>query len=403
MRIGIVCDEYPPGPHGGLGTCARVLGRAFVERGHEVRVIGSYPAGYGGADHETDGGVRVWRLREPAHRLGWIQARAAVFRRIAAWARTGEIDVVEVADWRGPAALWPKLPVPVIVRMNGSMAFFASELGRPIAGTGLWLERASLRRADAWCAASRYTADRTAALFGLDRPPATVLYNPVEPPAEVPDPGIRSDCDVVFTGTLTAKKGVVSLIRAWRDVLSAVPQARLHLFGKDSATDDAPSMRALLLAELTGPGEAASVSFHGHVHRERLFEALRAARAAVFPSYAEAFGIAPFEAMARGCPTIYTSRQPGPELVRDQEDALLVDPDSPPQIAAAIVRLLTAREFAEALGHRGKRRVLTTFTSAVMVPRNLEFFNTVIEEFGQARRRAKDSATQRPAQAASLR
>lgn len=126
----------------------QVLGRALVRAGHEVRVAGMYPASYPALDYEEDSGVRVWRLRRPAGRFDWVAARYRLFRKVARWSRDGEIDLVEVPDWGGLAAGWPQLPVPVIVRLNGSISYFAAELERPIRRAAFWLERASLRRAD---------------------------------------------------------------------------------------------------------------------------------------------------------------------------------------------------------------------------------------------------------------
>ena len=380
MNICFVCNEYPPGAHGGLGTFTRVLGRALVKAGHRVRVTGYYPATYGGQPHERDEGVEVWRHVEPAGRLGWIAARHAVYRQVAGWARAGEVDVIEVADWFGPAAGWPRLPVPVVARLNGSATFFAGELDRAVGRVAFALERASLRRVDDWSSASAFTAERTRALFKLERPPATILYNPVEPPEGLAEPVVRSTAQLVFTGTLTAKKGVVSLIRAWPAVLAAVPAAELHLYGKDATAESGGSMREHLAGLLASSG-AGGVTFHGHVAREEIFTALQRARAAVFPSYAEAFGIAPFEAMVRGCPTIYTTRQPGPELVRDGVDGLLVDPDDPGAIAEGLVRLLRDDALAAALGAQGRRRVLERYSSTAMLPQNEAFFARAIAEF----------------------
>lgn len=383
MNICFVCSEYPPGPHGGLGTFTRVLGRALARQGHGVRVIGTYPDAQASA-YEEDEGVRVWRLRVPAHRYGWIRGRAELFRRVATWSRAGEVDLVEVADWQGAAAGWPALPVPVVARLNGSQAFFADELGRPLRRVAFWLERASLRRVDAWCSASEYVARRTAALFGLSSGPDAVLHNPVELPDLPAHPVERSRNRIIFTGTLTPKKGVLSLARAWNTVNASRPAAELHFYGKDGVTDDGASMVGALRS-LLSPGAASSVTFHGHVAREVIFDAARTARGAVFPSYAEAFGIAPFETMARECPTIYTTRQPGPELVRDAVDGLLVDPDRPDQIAAGLLRILDDDALASRLGRQGRERVAASYAVDRVLPQNEAFYLRALSAFHAGR------------------
>jgi len=63
MNILYICDEYPPGKHGGIGTAVQLLARTMVQRGHNVVVAGFYDWGYGGDDHFEDQGVLVYRFR----------------------------------------------------------------------------------------------------------------------------------------------------------------------------------------------------------------------------------------------------------------------------------------------------------------------------------------------------
>lgn len=378
MRVVFVCDEYPPGPHGGIGTMVRTIARGLVAEGHEVRVVGSYPRDYPAPDHEVDEGVQVWRQRVPRGPLGWVRARVALRARVARWCHEGTADVVEVTDWAGPAAGWPRLPVPVVARLNGSATFFAAELDRRVKTTTRLLELLSLRRADYWASTSRYTAERTRALFDLPGEADAVLPNAVvvPPPSTVP----RSRHKVVFSGTLTHKKGVRSLIEAWPQVLASVPGAELHLYGKDGRNESGGSMREELLSRLTAAA-AEHVVFHGHVPSHELLGALAEARAAVFPSYAEAFAHAPLEAMAAGCPTIYTRRGSGPELMTSEVDGLLVDPDDRGAIAAAIVRLLTDDELAARLGEAGRATVAERFSAQWLVRATAQFYLRCAEGF----------------------
>ena len=375
MKICFVCCEYPPCAHGGIGTLTQMLARNLVRAGHEVRVAGIRSGAPRAAACRSDEGVRVWEAGEPGHRLGWIGARYELFRMISGWCGQGAIDLVEVPDYQGWAANWPALPVPVVSRLNGCGAYFAREMGVKPRRTTYWLERASLRRADAWCSSSRYTAEKTRQVFALERP-GTVIYNPVELPPPASDEA-RSRSRVVFSGTLTAKKGVLSLARAWPSVVRVRPDAELHIFGKELAGS---SMRERLVQEL-GAEYAAAVHFHGHVARDVLFDELRRARAAVFPSYAEAFAIAPLEAMACGCPTVYSERGSGPELMEHGRDGLLIDPDRPGEIAGALLLLLNHDETARRLGHAGRERVEQAFTIGRLLGENLAFYQQCRSRF----------------------
>jgi glycosyltransferase involved in cell wall biosynthesis len=376
MKACFVCSEYPPSLHGGIGTFTRLLARALRRRGHEVRVVGVYPQGSATPRQQDDDGVRVWRLAEPATPAGWIAARFALYELVRRWSRAGEIDFVEVPDYAGWSAGWRRLPVPVISRLHGAATYFAAETGGRVMPLTRWLERSSLRRADFRCAVSHYTARRTEALFGLPQGSHTVLHNPIEVPP-VSGWGARSPDRVVFSGTLTAKKGILGLIEAWPLVVQRCPHARLHVYGKDSANGNGESMAAHLRNRLGA--HDGSVVWHGHVPRETLLGALATARAAVFPSHAEAFAMAPLEAMASGCPTVYSARGSGPELAEHGREILLVDPDSPTAIADAVVALLSSGELAERIGAAGRARVAGHFSLDRLVGENEAFFRRCVE------------------------
>lgn len=380
MKICFVCDEYPPGPHGGLGTMTRVLARALVRSGHEVRVVGVYRPYYPAPDFEEDQGVRVWRLRQKRMRGGWLLARHELYRMVAGWARHGEMDLVEGPDTEGWFAGWPRLPVPVVQRSNGSYSYFAHELGRVIDRTTFRLERWSYRRATAWAAVSQYTASITAKLFDLRASPAAILYNPVDVPREISPFSDRSPGRVVYTGTLTAKKGIFQLIAAWPAVKGKCPSAELHVFGKDTRSESGRSMQQEMMERLSNSLRG-SVSFHGHVGAAELIEALSTARVGVFPSFAEAFALAPLESMGCGCPTISTKLSSGPEQVRPEIDGLLVDPGRPGEISDAIVRVLRDVSLAERLGQAGRARVLSDFTVSTLLPLNESFYGNVARAF----------------------
>ncbi len=377
MRICFVCNEYPPGRHGGIGTMTQMLARGLVQAGHHVRAVGVY-SDRTATEHLDDEGVEIWRLPLKSGHGSWITGRIRLFRQIAAWSKAGEIDLVEVPDWEGWAAGWPRLAVPVIARLHGTSTYFASELDEAVSHTTHWLERRSLRRMDAWCSSSRYTADRTARLFELPREEIEVLHNPTSRPIDSVG-ATRSSNRVVFTGTLVAKKGIVPLIDAWPRVIARCPEAKLHVYGKDGRTSDGESMTAILRDRL---GEhSPSVHFHGHVDRAMIATALQEARLAIFPSFAEAFALAPMEAMAVGCPTIYSRLGSGPELIDEGVNGLLIDPHHPDEISDAILRLLSDDELAATLGANGARHIQTTLSVEQVIGRNVSFYERCVSAF----------------------
>jgi glycosyltransferase involved in cell wall biosynthesis len=356
----------------------QVLGRSLAGQGHDVRVIGVYPSDHQAPLFEVDQGVRVWRMRDSPYPGGWIGSRVRLYRKIAEWVCDGQIDVVEVPDYHGWAAGWRKLAAPVIVRLHGSLTYFATELQQPVDKMGYRLERSGLRRADYACSVSAYTSKMTERLFDVTFDSAPILYNPVE---FVPDSSDvpRAQNRVVFSGTLTGKKGVEALIKAWVIVVKSRPDAELHIFGKDARAHNGQSMQMVLSSLLNGA--RSSVYFHGHVSRQKLLDVYRTSGVAVFPSRAEAFAIAPLEAMASGCPTIYSRRGSGSELLEHGRQGLLVDPDEPAEIAEAILRVQTEPLFARELGEAGRARVRDCFSIEGLTAQNIAFYKKCSQDF----------------------
>ncbi|MEO8592825.1 MAG: glycosyltransferase family 4 protein [Candidatus Solibacter sp.] len=374
LTICYICCEYPPLPHGGIGSFVQTLGRGFVKQGDKVRVLGLYSNGGKFGEFEEDQGVEVWRFPCPDRRLAWVPARYRLFRTIQNWAKRGEIDILEVPDWQGYAAGWPRLDVPLVVRLHGSITYFASEMSEPIGKRALWLESRAFHRADFCCSTSAYTARRTNELLGARPDDIRVLYTLVNIPPKI-ETSERSPTRVVFAGTLTRKKGILQLIKAWPLVLEQRPDAELHVYGKDGGTDERQ------LRKMLSERDSNSVHFYGHIRTEELRNVYRTARLAVFPSYTEAFALAPIEAMAEACPVIYSKLHSGPELITHGHDGFLVDPDDLRALSDDILGLLNDDELACRLGRRGRERAEARFSPGPVVERNRRYYQECIDSF----------------------
>ena len=87
--------------------------------------------------------------------------------------------------------------------------------------------------------------------------------------------------------------------------------------------------------------------------------------------------------MAYGCPTIYSQRGSGPELIENGRDGLLIEPDQPDKIAEAIVRVLTDDSLAQRLGEAGRERVMKNFSAQVLLAQNEAFYQECLSDFQQ--------------------
>lgn len=398
MNLLFICDEYPPGPHGGIGTAVQSLARELVRQGHQVWVAGLYDYGYGGKDYEEDEGVRVYRLRKRSEWLGVsmrytfydklarkilsvtglleneVQEGLERLRRFIEKLRAEQgIQLAEVPDHQHyirqlkKPVFFPQLSLPVVARLHGGHVYFSNDAGHKVSPVALAVERKLLSDAAAISSVSRYAAEKTLSLLGVKRD-ITVLPNGVVigPP---PDFSKKEKRKVIFTGSLLRKKGIYELMAAWNSVFSACPEAELYVYGKGDTTP----LQALLQKEALQ-----SVHFMGHCDRALLDSALKEAAVAVFPSFAETFGLAPLEAMAQGTATIFTKRTSGPELIEDGVEGLLVDPARPDKIAAAIISLLQDDALRRQLSQQGYDKVNADFSIRSIVAAHVSFYQQLL-------------------------
>ncbi|HEY2215996.1 MAG TPA: glycosyltransferase family 1 protein [Solirubrobacteraceae bacterium] len=157
------------------------------------------------------------------------------------------------------------------------------------------------------------------------------------------------DRDIVLS--LSAKRPHKNL-RALIDALAQIDErARpiLVLPGYPTAHE------AELREHAAASGLDGDVRFPAWISAEELERLWMIARAFVFPSLYEGFGLPVLEAMARSVPVACSDASSLPEVAGDA--ALLFDPHSPAQISAALNRLLTDAGMRERLAQRGHERV----------------------------------------------
>lgn len=159
---------------------------------------------------------------------------------------------------------------------------------------------------------------------------------------------------IVAVARLAPNRGHELLLRAFRELLAAVPDARLLLVGKG---ENRPRLEHLV-ADL-GLGER--VIFTGYRDRD-LPHVLSAADCFVLMAAGSDDSCrAALEAMAAGRPVVARRVGALPETIVHGETGLLVEDDRPETVAAALASVLGDPARARAMGIAGRRRAMTEF------------------------------------------
>ncbi len=354
MRILLASDSFDPAV-GGVQRVVKDLALTLARRGHVIGVLAPWAQGL--ATREVIDGLDVHRVRlgRPALRAravagfaGRIGAARAAADAIAAGLRP---DLVHLHFLQSPLAyLLPRLCA------RRDLPLVATAHGRDVVGDmveGDLLGRRIVRRVLA--AAAAVTAPSVATLSDARalaptraRARFVVVPNglPLDMTAELDRVPSTSGRGIVAVGELHPKKGFDVLIRALADV----PDARLRIAGRGCAHDE-------LVALAAASGVADRVEFVGFVARADLPRFLRSGAVQAVPSRSEPFGLVIVEGFACGVPVIASRTGGIPDVVGAGGAALLVPPDDPAALAAALSALLAHPERRATLAAAARVRV----------------------------------------------
>lgn len=257
--------------------------------------------------------------------------------------------------------------VPTLVHVHGSeFATFHDRLPRP----GRAVVRCTLEAAQVVVALGERWGERLQAIA----PGARVVTIPngvrVPPPRRTREPGpVR----VVFLGEIGERKGAFSLLTAWSQLVTELGPTTAHLtMAGDRGTDRARA--AVAAGELRS-----SVSVSSWLSAAQVNELLERADVFVLPSRSEGQPMALLEAMAHGVCVVASDVGGIPEIVENGLSGLLVPPDDPETLAAALRKVVVDADLRAALGAAARERVVASFDIDVVWRR----FDALYREVGR--------------------
>ena len=218
--------------------------------------------------------------------------------------------------------------------------------------------RRTAKKAARVATVSEYSRQDLLDIYKLPPEKVVVTYNGVES-SFTPQPSVPNEAEEVrrrfgvsrdfllAVGSLQPRKNLVRLIRAY---------ARLRSERQDFKPQLVIVGRKLWLAseifdEVKRHPWADDVILTGYVADEDLPALYRAARAFVYPSLFEGFGLPPLEAMASGTPVVTSDVSSLPEITGDA--ALLIDPNDERALANALIEIMNNDRLRAELREKG--------------------------------------------------
>ncbi len=361
LRVGIIC--YPS--VGGSGILASSLGDELAARGHEVHFI-SYE--------------RPFRLKPGNERVFFHPVEISNYElfkypdytlplsvKLADVAQTFRLDILHAhyAVPHATAAILARSMLPdgarpaVVTTLHGTDTTL---LGRdPGYAPAI---RYALEQSDAVTAVSDFLRRETHRLMGVQRE-IDVIHNFFDPrPASRSREAVRQELGlqadqklVLHLSNLRPVKRIDVLLNA----LARVPQRerfKVVVLAGGSFTPYQGLVRQLGLQDTVVLRESVAV----------VEDYLQAADVGLFTSDSESFCLSILEAANFGCPSVSTRVGGIPEVMTDEETALLVPAGSSEAVAQALARLLDDDALRVRLGEAAKKRAREAFATERIVP-----------------------------------
>ena len=234
--------------------------------------------------------------------------------------------------------------------------YLPGRLAHAYARMSMW---SAVRKSDRILTVSEASKRDILKFFDIPPEKVAVIYNAIDerflmPPDEERTDAIRQRYQLdhpflLYIGNIKPHKNLERLIEAFGRVrANGLSELRLIIIG-DEISKYPPLRQAVHRHRLNK-----FVRFLGFQPYETLAVFYRLARAFVFPSIYEGFGLPPLEAMACGAPVVTSNVSSLPEIAGGA--AILVDPYDPDSIADGIARAVTDEALRAQLVARGLAR-----------------------------------------------
>lgn len=177
---------------------------------------------------------------------------------------------------------------------------------------------------------------------------------------------------LLFLGGIERRKGIYTLLDAFRIVQQALPKSRLVYAGWGW------EVGPLLEAVRQMPAEMQpNVSVMGAVPRSDVPRLMRECTVFCMPSYGEPFGMSLLEAMASGKPVVVT-KAGGADHIVDAQGARKIPVGDHVELARALLDIVASPSLQEQMGRHNREIVETTYSWERVIARLEDIYRNVL-------------------------
>ncbi len=409
MKIALYVPSWPPGfSANGIVTYASWLVPALRRLNHEVFVLTFDKA----ASHDDD---QTIDLRSYAATPNFLHkamfklipeaavfntASSAIVAAIRELVDRHNLDVFEIEESFGWSFAISRLKLlPVVVRVNGPW-FLNGRFNDPDDKI-TWnrhreeWERRGIQDAQYVTAPSAEVLQAVRDHYGLRLTESRVIPSPLDAAdkAEIWDVKTCNKDSLLFVGRFDRRKGGDLVLRAFAELALLYPRLKLTFVGPGGGVygDDNKvwPFERFVRSNFTESCWS-RIEYRGYMEHHSDIMSLRPKHfATIVASQYETFCYAVLEAMSLGCPLVATAVGGIPELIRDQQNGLLVPSQDLKAMAVACRKLLDDHILAERLGGQAWRDCRDFYGSENIAKQTIAAYKEAIDRFKSRRWKAR--------------
>ena len=405
-RLLILTHNYPRYPGDHAGVFISLLCRRLVNE--LIQPIVLAPHDPQTAEYEENDGVKIYRFRygsdceENLAYRGNMQAivtgslgGVVRFRRFVRCFHAAAAEIIEkekidviAGHWLIPTGMVMKslagnCELPMILSSHGTDI----RLVRKYGGLPYRYFKSLCHRLHRWTFVSSYLRDQILTLDPRLEDRLEVLPLPHDESIFYHDSNVPRESGLVVAVTrFTKQKRVDVLIEAFTLVMKELPKARLEIYGEGPLQRDIERLLESRGLSIGGsrpdsvggrpPGLPPTVTIHPPIPQDELCAVYNRASIVVLNSHQEGFGLALSEAMLCGTAVVGVRSGGITDIIEHEQTGLLAEPDDPPALASAIVRILHDSSLRTKLAAAGHEFAHATYASGPLATRYARIVHT---------------------------
>lgn len=298
------------------------------------------------------------------------------------------LDIIEMEESFGVADFLMNInQIPVVTRIHGP--HFAT--GSIMKVDKDWdyklrvfYEGQAIMHSQGVTAPSLDVLEKVRQYYGIALPHAKVIPNPVIPVNE----DMQWEIDnskvptILFVGRFDLLKGGDLMLKAFRVMALKNKEIELLFVGPDVGLPvggEVLNFSSYLTRYIPEENVKKRIQFLGHCDSQAIAKLRMNSLVTVFASRYETFGISLLEALAAGCPTVATAVGGIKEIIVNNYNGLLAEPESPQDIADKVLELMDNPAKMQLLSKNAIEDCNKRFSPEVVAAQTVDYYKSVLD------------------------